>query len=303
MKTRYVYYDVNTGRIKEILSKRKPGRARYVECSNKEVEGFITGTVGINDWIVAYDRILEKHVLIEKNNIIKLRKASKSLYKIPYKKTIDSDLTLVYYSDNVLEVSLDVSRIAPLYQTNFKDDVVFEKGTEIRITLKEKDSGNLLKEFIIDAQELLESGQMFFDLYDHIYRDNVEFFTYKLFEKYSWFKGSVKLISPIKNRIKFDIHKADSKPQSKDFTYHLIMTPTKTGLKIQNNIENLKLIRYYNPIEFFVVDKHDPNILYEKFDLNEEHLGDKMIMIKLKTDTKGKSVLYNHKYISVLKEG
>lgn len=303
MKKRYVYYDVNTGQIKDILSKRKQGRARYVECTNEEVKGFITGKVGVNDWVVAFDKILEKHVLMEKNNIIKLRQPSKELYKIPFKKTIDSDLTLVYYSDNVLEVYLDISRIAPLYQTNFKDEVKFERGTELRITLKEKDSGNLLKEFVIDAQELLETGQVFLDLYDHIYPDNVEFFTYKVFEKYSWSKGSVKMTSPIKNRIKFDIHKADSRPSSKDFTYHLVMTPTKTGLKVKNNIETLKLIRFYDQIEFFVVDKHDPNILYEKFSLTEEDLGDEVVMIQLDTDTRGKSILYNHKFISVLKEG
>jgi hypothetical protein len=302
MKKRYVYYDVNTGHIKEILSVRKPGRARYIECSNDEVRGFITGEIGINDWIVAYNKKLDKHILIEKNNVIKLRKPSKTLYKIPYKKTIDSDLTLIYYSDNVLEVSLDVSRIAPLYQTNFRDEVVFERGTEIRITLKEKDSGNLLKEFVIDAQELLKAGQLFFDLYDHIYSNNVEFFTYKMFENYSWFKGSIKLMSPIKNKIKFDIHKADSKQESENSSYHLIMTPTKTGLKIKNNIEDLKLIRFHDQIEFFVVDKHDPNILYEKFSLTEEILKDKVILIKLDTDMRGKSILYNQKYISVLKE-
>ena len=304
MKKRYVYYDVNTGQIKDILSTRKPGRAQYIECTNKDVVGFITGEVSINDWIVAYDRELEEHVLIEKNNIIKLRKPSNKLSKIPYKKTIERDLILVYYPDNVLEVSLDVSRIAPLYQTNFKDDVKFERGTEIRITLKEKDSGNLLKEVVIDAQELLDAGQLLFDLYDHIYPDNVEFFTYKMFESSAWYKGAIKLMSPIKDRIKFDIHKADTKPTSKDFTYHLIMIPTKTGLRIQNNIESLKLIRFYDQIEFFVVDRHDPNILYDKFALTKEDLSNEAVMLQLDVDVKGKSILYNHKYISVLlKEG
>jgi len=304
MKKRYVYYDVNTGQILDILSKRKRGRARYIECTNDEVKGFITGDVGVNDWIVAYNKVLEKYVLIEKNNIIVIRKPSKSLYKIPFKKTMDSDLTLIYYSDNVLEVSLDVSRFAPLYQTNFRKEVRFERGTEIRIILKEKDSGNLLKEFVIGAQDLLDEGQLFFDLYDHIYQHNIEFFTYKVFEKYTWYKGAVKTMSPIKNKIKFHIHKADTLASSKDFTYHLIIIPTKGGVRIENNIEDLKLIKLNEPIEFYIVDRHDPNILYEKFALSEEHLSDEIIMVKLKTDAKGKSILYNHKYISVLiKEG
>lgn len=300
MKTRYVYYDKKNGNIKEILSKRRRGRAPYIECSNEEVEGFITGEKGILQWIVAFNRDTEKHCLLEKKNIIMLRMADNKLTKIPYKKNAETDIRLIYYTDNVLEITLDPSRISPLYQTNFRDEVRFEKGTEIRIVIKEKNSGNLLKEIIVEAQDLLDSVQIFFELYDHIYPDNVEFYTYKLLNSYSWQKGTNKLISPMKERIRFNIHRADHKPKSKDFEYHLVMTPTKTGLIIKNNIESLKLIRFYKDIEFFVVDKHDPNILYEKFFLDKEDLTSKKILVNLKENMNGKTILYNHAYIGVL---
>jgi len=302
MKKKFIYYDKETGAIKEILGKRKRGRAPYLEIDFEYVRGFITGEMGINQWVIAYSTVSKKYVLMEKDNVVKFRKVPTTPMKIPYKANAISDLTLVYYSDNVLEVSIDMSRISPLYQTNFKDEVSFERGTEVRLILREKDSGNLLKEFVIEAQDLLDSVQIFFELYDHIYPDNVEFFTYKMFGSYSWSIGKVKLMSPMKDRIKFHIHRADSKIRSKNFTYHLVMTPTKRGLKIINNIENLKMIRFYDDIEFYLVDKHDPNILYEKFSLNEEELQESVIMLNLKTDAKGKSILYNHKYISVLKE-
>jgi len=303
MKKRYVYYDKTTGEIKDILSKKKPGRALNIECSNEEVEGFILGTKGINQWVVAYNRDIKKHILLEKNNIIRLRKPSSKLYKIPYKKDIENDLRIVYYSDNVIEVVLDVSRISTLYQTNFGKEVAFEKGTDIRIFLKEKNSGNLIKEFIINAQNLLDSGQMFFELPADTCSDNIEFFTYNLFGSYSWSKGMFRLMSPIKNRIKFDVHKADTEIKSKNFSYHLIIEPTSTGIKIKNNIESLKLIRFYKEIEFFIVDKHDPNILCDKFFLNENDLSHKEIIIDLKESLIGRSILYNHKYISVLVKG
>jgi len=301
-RARFVYYDKKTGFITDILKTRKRGRSPYIQCDIDEVIGFLNGSWGMMDYVVAYNNELKKHILIKKDNVIRLRQSSKRLSKIPYKKEAISDLRLVYYSDNVLEVSMDVSRIAPLYQTNFKDDVVFEKGTEIRITLKEKDSGNLLKEFIINAQDLLDSVQLFFELYDHIYPDNVEFFTYKMFESYSWTKGTVKLISPVKDKIKFDIHKADLKRRSKDFEYHLIMKQTERGVRVTNNIESLKLIRFHKDIVFYVVDKHDPNILYEKFAIDEHLLKESIFILNLKTDISDKSILYNHKYISVLKE-
>jgi hypothetical protein len=301
-RTRYVYYDKNLGNITHILSKRRRGRAPYIECDIDEVIGFLDGSKGLNRYVVAYNMETKKASLLEKNNIIRLRKPSKELYKIPYKKNVESDLRLIYYSDNVLEVSFDASRVAPLYQTNFKDDVRFERGTYLKLVIKEKDSGNLLREIDIEAQELLDSVQMFFELADHIYPNNVEFFTYKMFEDYSWHMGKMKLMSPLKERIKFEIHKADSKRRSPDFDYHLIIRSTPNGLKIKNNIESPKMIRFYKDIEFFVVDKHDPNILYDKFSLNIGDIEFSQIIVNLKVDAKDKAILYNHKYISVLKE-
>jgi len=299
MKKKYVYYE-KTGQITDILSEKKKGKELYIECSIEEVVGFITGTKGITQWIVAYNNELKKYMLFEKNNIIMLRSPNQILYKIPYKEEAESNLKLTYYSDNVLEVSLDIADIIPLYQTNFRNEVKFEHGTEIRIIVKEKDK--IIKTLIIEAQDLLESGQMFFEL-PPIDKNYIEFFTIKLFEKYSWSKGELKLISPIKEKIKFDIHKADHIQKSNNFSYHLIVTPTDTGISIQNNIENLNLIRFQKEIEFFVVDRHDPNILHDKFYLDKEKLERKNILIKLKKDIKGKTLIYNNKYISVLLKG
>jgi len=302
-RDRFVYYIEKTGEITDIIAEEKEEDLPYIKCDIEEVIGFLDGSKGTNGYVVAYNKDLAKHVLMKKDNIIRLRKIKNELIKIPYIADALSDLLIVYYSDNVLEVSLDVSRIAPTYQTNFKEDVKFENGTEIRLTIKEKDSGNLLVEYIIDAQELLESGQMFFELYDHIYPDNVEFFTYPMFESYSWYKGKVKLLSPIKEKIKFDIQKADTKMRSKDFDYHLIVEDSEKGIKIINNIDNLKQIRLDGQIEFFVVDKHDPNILHGKFALDNKDLKNKVLIMPLDCDLQGKSILYNHKYISVLLKG
>lgn len=301
-RIRYVYYDKKTGFITHILNKRRRGRAPYIECDIDEVIGFLDQSWGMLDYVVAYNNELEKHMLVKKDNMILFRKQSKNLYKIPYRRNIETDLRLVYYSDNVLEATLDMSRISPLYQTNFRDEVYFERGTEIRIIVKEKGKDNLLKEIRIDAQELLDSGQMFFELYDHMSADNVDFFTYKLFNTYSWAFGKNKLISPLTEKIKFEIHKADSKRRSENFEYHLIVNVTEDGLKIKNNIENPKLIRFSRNIEFFIVDKHDPNILYEKFYIDKYDIVEKEITIKLNIDASGKTILYNNKYISVLKE-
>jgi len=303
MKKRYVYFNKKTGQILEIRSNRKQGRAFYIECDNEDVVGFITGEKGINNYLILKKWGNDSYEILPKDNIIHLIQTSAQPVKMPYKSNVLSDLTLVYYPDNILEATLDLTNIAPIFQSNFQSEVKFEKGTEIRIIIKEKDSGNLLKEFIINAQKLLDSGQIFLELDKHIHPDNVEFFTYDLFEKISWYKGKVKLISPVKENIKFDIHKADNKKRSDGFSYHLIMEKNEKGLKIINNIDNFKLVRFNKEVNFFVVDKYDPNILFEKFSIKKEDLKHKTILIPLKYNIKGKTILYNHKYISVLLKG
>jgi len=301
MKIRYVYYDKTTGFIKEILKKRKRGRAPYIECDFPEVEGFITGTKGIYQYVVAYDRKQKKNILMERNNVIRFRGVEKDLYKIPNRKNVDSDLTIEYFEDNIIEVSLDISRISPIAQTRYGKEIVFEKGTEIRIIIKAKDTKEIIKEIIIEAQKLLNVGSLLFDI--PWYENGIEFHTYKVFENYSWYRGYIKLLSPIKDKIKFDIHKADNLVRDKNFSYHLIGKSIKNGIQFVNNIESLKLIKFREPIEFFVVDKHDPNILYDKFYLGEDELKKKKINLELKESIKGKTLLYNHKYISVLLKG
>ncbi len=300
MKKRYVYFNKKTGQILEIRSTKKQGRAFYIECNNNEVVDFITGKKGINSYLVVKRWGNDYYEILARDNTIHLTQKSIKPIKIPYKPNALSDLILVYYPDNILEITLDLTNISPIFQSDFKSEVQFEKGTEIRIIVKEKDSGNLLKEFIINAQELLDSGQIFLELYKHINPNNVEFFTYDLFESFSWSKGKVRLTSPIKENIKFDIHKSDNKPRSDDFSYHLIIEANNKELKVINNIDNFKLVRFNKQIIFFVVDKYDPNILFEKFSITEKILKDKNAIIPLKYDIKGKTLLYNHKYISVL---
>jgi hypothetical protein len=300
MKKRYVYYKEDRGQITDILAEKKDEKQAYIVCDVDEVIDFLSGKRGTNEFIIAYNKTEDKHVMMKKDNVIRLRKLSKEPFKIPYKEENISDLNLIYYIDNTLEVSLDVSRIAPLYQTDWKKEVRFEKGTEIRILIKKKNDDKFVKEYIIDAQELLQSGQMFFDLEKDITPDNIELFTYNLFETYSWYKASLKVTSPLREKIKFEIHKADTKVKSDSFTYHLIIQNDSKSIKITNNIESLKLIRFDSFIDFFIVDKHDPNILYDKFTLTKEHLNKKEIVLHLDIDLKGKTILYNHKYISVL---
>jgi hypothetical protein len=302
MKIRYVYYDKKTGSIKEILHKRKRGRAPYIECDFKDVEGFISGTKGINQYVVAYDKSQQKNVLMERNNVIRFRDIPKKLYRIPKRSNIESDLTIAYYEDNVIEITLDISRISPVAQTQFGKDILFERGTEFRIIMKKKGDDEVIKELIIDSQKLLDSGSMLFDV-PSVYPDEPEFYTYKILENYSWYRGYLKLMSPIKDKIKFHIHKADNVVKNANFSYHLVGKRAENGIDFQNNVENVSLIKYRDPIDFFVVDKHDPNILYQKFVLTDEHLNEKKFRIELDFPADGKTLLYNHKYISVLLEG
>lgn len=299
---RYIYYDKFTGQILEIIRKRKRGTATYIECSIEEVLPLISGKKGINDLFVAYDNKVKKHLLVEKNNIIKLRNLGNKLYKIPYKKESNFDLRfLLYPKSHVLEVTLDPSNISYLYNTNLREEVMFEKGTEIRIFIKDKKGEDLLKTIVIEAQKLLDAGQLFFDI-SELDMKNISFYIYRMFQKCIWYKGKSRFLSPVKDKIKFEVQKADTKKRHEDFSYHLIVTYKDGEIKIKNNIEDLKLVKIFEPIDFFVVDKLDPNILYGTFSLTIDSLEKDLILVEIEKSVGDKTLLYNHKYISVFFE-
>lgn len=299
---RYVYYDKYTGKILEILGKKKRGSAPYIEVDVEIVVPFLSGEKSMAHYVVAYNRERKKHQLLPKDDIIKLRNLGNKPYKIPYRKEGEFDLKItIYPASFVIEVTLDETRLSNLCSTELRDYVKFEKGTDIRIYIKDKDSESILKTIILDAQTLLEAGQLFFDTTD-IDLNEVEFYTDRLFEKYYWTKGTAKYFSPSKERIQFNIHRVESK-RKKGFEYHLEMSETDDGIKIVNKIEDLKVVKIYEPVDFYVVDKLDANILYDKFSLSPELLrSSKTILIPLNNSIKDKVILYNHKFISVLFE-
>ena len=300
-KTCYIYFDKKTGRIKDILKIRKRGRAIYVTCDIEDVIGFLDGSWNINKYVVAFSKPDNQYILLKKENVVKLRQEGQKLIKIP-KRRLHDDLVMVYYPDNILEVSLNMENISPLYTTDFKKDVIFEKGTEIRIIVSNKVSGEKMKEFIIDPNEILEDGVKFLKLPEECYPTNVAFYTYKLLNSYSWSVAKNRISSPFRERVKFNIHKAETKRKDA-FDYHLIFTEIEKGLSVKNNIEDIQLLRIHGPLEFFITDKNDPHILYLKFKIDQEILEkEEEFVIKTDLDMGNKVILYNHKYISILLE-
>lgn len=299
-KTRYVYYKKETGRISSIVTKKIGGKDPFIECDIKDVIGFLDGSVNMMKYVIAYNKDEGKHIIMKKENTIRLRQEGQKLSRIPNKKK-ETELNIVYHPDNILEFRLCMELITPLYMTDFRNEIRFEKGTEFRIFVNDKNTGEVRKEIIIDAQELLERGTIFIRLPDECYSKNTVFYTYKLLNSYSWCVGKNKVSSPIKDSIKYNIHKADSE-RKEGFTYHLEIKPLGDGVYIRNNIEDLHLARIHGDLEFFITDYHDPHILFGKFIITEKMLKDKEFSISLDINLNKKAILYNHKYISVLLE-
>jgi len=301
-KQRYVYFDKKTGMITDILSVRKRGRAKYVTVDVDDVIPFINGTKGLFESIVVYNRDTETYNLVERNNIIKLRYYGEKLYKIPKKNMVNYDIKIEIYTEgNTMEITIDPSRMSSLYATDFRDEIKFEKGTEIRLYIKNKVGEKLLKTIIIDAQKLLDQGQMFFDLHN-IDLNDISFYTHRIFDNFMWQKGTMKFMSPVREKLMFEIQKADHRRKREDYEYHLVITQYNEGIEIINNIENPKLVKIFDEIEFFIVDKYDPTVLYDKFIIPTKAFKNNHFFIKTKETLKGKGILYNHKYISVLIE-
>lgn len=286
----YVYYDKFSKNITEILNAKKD-EGDYIVCDKKEVLPILSGKIGMMDLMVCSGKI------VERSKPIKLERITDEPYEIPYSDGGDFDMRVVYYPDNVLEITLNVNNLMP--------DTKFERGSEFRITLKTKSTDELLRTIIIPANDILLYSSLYYELYDHIKIDDVVFFTERVFKNYYWTKRNLKLTSPMKNGLNFHIHIADTEKRTDTFQYHLEMKydPDHGGFySIKNNIQEFSLLKIYEPIKFFIVDENDYNILYDTFEIDPEMLVTKDIGIMCKTNPEGKLMLYNHKYISVLLE-
>jgi len=299
----YVYYEEFSGKILEIIKQKKDTNELFMKCDIEEVVPILAGKVGIGSVIVIYDKKKKKNVLMEKNSIISLQKVSNKPYKIPHQEGGEFDIRLKYYEDNVLEVTIDMSRLSPLYNSSLKDEIKFEFGSEFRIEVRDKDNDDIFQGIVIPANDLLNSVSLYYELYDHISPDKVNFFTERVFEKYYWVKGKKKLTSPMKNGLNFYVHKADTERVSDNFSYHIVIESKENKMFIRNNISELGLLKIYEPLQFYIVDKQDPNILHETFFITPSNLESNDILeIELNEPLSGNKVLYNHKYISVLVE-
>lgn len=303
MRPRYVYFDKKTGNITDILRIRKRGRAKYVTTTDEVVGPIIAGEMSISELVVAYDTEQEDYVILNRDNVIKLRYYGKDLYKIPNRVIEDYDLRIdTFVEGNVIEVSLDPYRMSTMYSTDFRDEVCFEKGTELRLYVKNGAGDKLLQTIVIDAQQLLDNGQMFFELKDADQND-MSFYTNRVLDNYMWRRGIIKFLSPMKDQLKFEVQQADLRQRGEGFNYHLIISKAVGGLKIINNIDNIKLVKIFDDVEFFIVDKYDPSILYDKFVVKPQQFKAKEIFVEVDQPLKGKGILYNNKYISVLLKG
>jgi hypothetical protein len=300
-KKRYLYFDKITGQVMGIVSDKVKRNNNFIECDNEDVVDYIIGKKSLNDVIVAYNRNDKKYKLLKRDNVIKLRYYGDKKFKIPNRKLVDYDLRLISYPDNILEVTINPERMSSLYATNFKNDVVFERGTEIRIYVMDKEGREIFKTIVIDAQKLLDNFQMFFNI--SVDRKNMSFYTQRVFDKYCWYTGKTKFISPFKDKVKFEVQKADTSRKRDDYEYHLIVKPEDKKLKIKNNIVDPELLKIDSKVTFYIVDKNNLELLHDKFYIFHDDLKQKEIEINLKNSFDNMSILYNQKYISVLIEG
>jgi hypothetical protein len=300
-KKRYLYFDKITGQVMGIVSDKVKRNNNFIECDNEDVVDYIIGKKSLNDVIVAYNRNDKKYKLLKRDNVIKLRYYGDKKFKIPNRKLVDYDLRLILYPDNILEVTINPERMSSLYATNFKNDVVFERGTEIRIYVMDKAGTEIFKTIVIDAQKLLDNFQLFFNI--SVDRKNMSFYTQRVFDKYCWYVGKTKFISPFKDKVKFEVQKADTSRKRDDYEYHLIVKPEDKKLKIKNNIVDPELLKIDSKVTFYIVDKNNLELLHDKFYIFHDDLKQKEIEINLKNSFDNMSILYNQKYISVLIEG
>ena len=282
-----VYYDKWNGAIKAITSNIL-SNFPHIEVELNEVEPYLLGKKCESELIV-----VKRSRLHKKNNVIYLNIPETTQYKIPTEQD-DPDIDVHIYEDNrLLGISINKGSLDVLYdeeQRSFAkidgDDLVFHLTR----------NNIVLKTVKVDVDFLINSS-ISIDISDIDNFDDIEIYTYRIFEKYRFTKSDK--FFPIENDINFNVREAKEKEDG--FKYHIeVYRIDSNEILVRNNIVNLNDAKIFDSIELYITDKRDPNKLYDKILLTTEDIWkNKDIRKKIDFDIGGKTILFNNRYINI----
>ena len=183
----YVSYDTWNGEIKSIGTSEKSDED-YIVTVDPAAGKILAGKIPSNKYIVSFDDEGELSFL-EKDNVIRLRSSENRLHQIPKYPLLQWDIRLKLYKENhKLQVEISTDSLKKLTSFTYNKHLKISDDSDLTIyVIKHNNPDYLITALEIDPTELLENGNVIFDISDvtkYTSYDNIGFVTRRCFKNY-----------------------------------------------------------------------------------------------------------------------
>lgn len=184
----YVSYDTWNGEIKSVGTSERQNEVDYIVTTDPDAGKILAGLVPSNKYMVSFDDEGDLSFL-RKDNVIRLRSSETSLHQIPKYKISEWDIRLkLYKQNNKLQVEINNDSIKKLTSFTYKKHLKVSADSDLTIyIIKHNNPDYLITALEIDPIELLENGNVIFDIEDvtkYTSYDNIGFITRRCFKNY-----------------------------------------------------------------------------------------------------------------------
>ena len=280
-KEYYVFYNEWDGGITQVCRKKPDGVFHAFFVTADPIAGkILKGDINEHDYIVALtdDSQLE---IIKRDEKLRLRSSEKTLHQIPnINSSSDWDIRLkVYTINNKLLMEINPTSIGRLTTLTFRKELLINKETDLSLYItKFNDPNYFIKKLDVDAETLLTTGSLVFDIEDvsaFCGLNNIGVLTRRCFKSYQIQYVNERLTAVrtamVKNR-SFVIDHAVV-----DFPYpHIIIQNTSDGkvtLKMNTNINELHDIGLFEKQLVLYVTGNTQDEYYGQINIDMEILG------------------------------
>jgi hypothetical protein len=185
----YVFYDEWTGAISNITTVLDHESSNpHIVTDSDIIEQIVKGYRNENNYIVSFDNDNNFDV-IEKGSTLRLRSSEKSLCQLPRSRTTEWDIKVVVYAGNSkLVVEVNPEAIRKLSSMTFNKHIIVDDQNDLSLYIVKYNSPDYLVATIdIDAQELLDNGNVIYDIKNirqHISLSDIGILTRRCFKNY-----------------------------------------------------------------------------------------------------------------------
>lgn len=279
----FVYFDEWTGEIKGITNQFKPEiKHQWIETRSNVAKELLLGNANPNKYIVA--DLAQGYELIEKKNLVHIKKAELTLTYVPIvKNTVESDINIIFYINNwLMEINISQDTLYKMTGSRFLrklDENSYDAKHYLELFfIKNNNPLQFIKKISINPVELINNGYILYDLSEfqkYAGLGETQILTKRVFKNYG--------LKLKRNYTGVDYHSRKSLKryyiplEEKEETTTFVFKNMQGQWNFLSGEETAEDLRIYRDVVFYVFDK-TPNDYISKITIPINYIGQKQAL-------------------------